>query len=554
MKKYKGIILFLLISLISVLPLLVDGLYSGHDTTFHINRIVGVADAFRDGQIIPRIYPYTNNGYGYIVPLVLYCDLFVYPFAILYILGLPLVITYKSMVIFYVILGNYLTYKLSYKLFNNKKLSLLILFFYAFIPYRFINIFIRGALGEVFSNAFLPIVFYSLYNIFVLNKRNYILLGLGMALIAMNHNLTLLLVSLIIAIFYLYFIITNLSNKSYLKDITVQLIKATIIAILLSIWYLGPMIEMLMSHNLVVNVASNVFDLSLNTINLSALFNLNAFSNYQLMGPIEIGTYGLGFVSILILIYTVIFRNKNKLINILIILITILLLIMSGIIPIYNYIDLSILQFSFRWNIVIIPSIVIVCAYSLNSLKNKYLVIILGMFFVFGYGNNIINYFNNDLTIHNTDSAYHILEENISLIKDHNEVQMSDAMFLPLTEKNDYLEDTTFIKLVEKGLYVDHIYEYERYFSKIEFTYNSKGNELLMLPLTYYKGYEINAVNEDEQIKLKPVDIETYHKVGFYTLDGNYTYITKYKGTIIQVLTLISSVSMLIILLWHKMK
>ena len=80
-----------------------------HDLTFHLNRFIGLANAFEEGQILPKIYPYANNGFGYATPL-FYCDLFLYPFAILYHFGLSAVWCYKLCVIFYTTLGNIFIY------------------------------------------------------------------------------------------------------------------------------------------------------------------------------------------------------------------------------------------------------------------------------------------------------------------------------------------------------------------------------------------------------------------------------------------------------------
>ena len=52
------------------------------DLTFHLNRLAGLANAFEEGQILPKIYPYANFGFGYATPL-FYCDFFLYPFAVL---------------------------------------------------------------------------------------------------------------------------------------------------------------------------------------------------------------------------------------------------------------------------------------------------------------------------------------------------------------------------------------------------------------------------------------------------------------------------------------
>ena len=66
-----------------------DLLPIGHDTFFHVSRIDGLAASIKDGDFLPAIYPYKNSGFGYGSPL-FYCNLFLWPFALLHVLGLPL--------------------------------------------------------------------------------------------------------------------------------------------------------------------------------------------------------------------------------------------------------------------------------------------------------------------------------------------------------------------------------------------------------------------------------------------------------------------------------
>ena len=100
-----------------------------HDLTFHLNRFVGLANAFEEGQILPKIYPYANYGFGYASPL-FYCDLFLYPFGILYQFGLSAIWCYKLCILFYTTLGNIFVYLIIKKETNDRKLSLLATFLY----------------------------------------------------------------------------------------------------------------------------------------------------------------------------------------------------------------------------------------------------------------------------------------------------------------------------------------------------------------------------------------------------------------------------------------
>ena len=103
------ILLIIFITTFSLLFLFQDKIILGDDLTFHLNRFLGIANCFEDGQIPPRIYPYANNYYGYATPL-FYCDLFLYPFGVLFHYGLSAVYCYKLCIFTYTLLGNLFVY------------------------------------------------------------------------------------------------------------------------------------------------------------------------------------------------------------------------------------------------------------------------------------------------------------------------------------------------------------------------------------------------------------------------------------------------------------
>ena len=69
-KTWLVFVLFcLILSLLSLYPYWLRGVNLEHDTCFHISRIAALAQSFRDGDLLPRIFPYQNNGFGYASPL-----------------------------------------------------------------------------------------------------------------------------------------------------------------------------------------------------------------------------------------------------------------------------------------------------------------------------------------------------------------------------------------------------------------------------------------------------------------------------------------------------
>ncbi|MBR2577719.1 MAG: hypothetical protein IKE38_02195, partial [Erysipelotrichaceae bacterium] len=67
----------------------------------------------------------------------------------------------------------------------------------------------------------------------------------------------------------------------------------------------------------------------------------------------------------------------------------------------------------------------------------------------------------------------------------------------------------------------------------IEFYYVTDSEQELMLPQTYYKGYQV-FLTDGEWIKLDTYDLPYYHQVTFKTVPGAHHYTCIYKGTLIQ--------------------
>ena len=101
LRKHPHLVQFLFALLIGVFfcyPYLFSNfLYIGHDNFYHLSRIEGLAHSFQDGTLIPAIYPYKNDNFGYASPL-FYSDFFLMIPAFFYQFGLPLSTSYKLVI------------------------------------------------------------------------------------------------------------------------------------------------------------------------------------------------------------------------------------------------------------------------------------------------------------------------------------------------------------------------------------------------------------------------------------------------------------------------
>lgn len=255
--KYKNIYLYMLIIFISSIPIFNDFLIRGHDIYFHLMRIEGLADGLRCGQFPVRIQPTWYGGFGYAVS-VFYGDLFLYPVAILRLLGVSLQNSYKV----YLFMCNIATTLIAGYSFNgifkNKYIGLFGSAIYSFAVYRLVNLYTRGALGEYTGMMFLPLIVYAC--VLLLEKENLkkgtVLLGCGMSFILQSHILTTELVCIMLSIVVVFYLC-----RHWNKDVILSGIKAILIAIGISLGFLVPFLDYVLNGT--YNINSNSREVAL---------------------------------------------------------------------------------------------------------------------------------------------------------------------------------------------------------------------------------------------------------------------------------------------------
>ena len=335
--------------------------FLSQDLTFHLNRFVGLAKAFEEGQILPKIYPYTNNGFGYASPL-FYCDLFLYPFALLYHFGLRAVYCYKLCVFIYTLLGNLFVYCILKKETNRNDLSLIGVLLYFSSNYHLQNIFIRNALGEILAMTFIPLVLHSVYKILVKHEGCYIYLGVSFSLLLMAHLITTFLYGIFFFCMIIVFIIINRKDKELLINTFKTILKGTILALLLTCWYLFPMLEQLNSQTFWLSINAKYNNIANGVQSINGIFSLFALSDVHTFSIMDDASVGL---ALFIPLFCYPFVEKNKYVSILLSCCLISYLILIGIIP---GAFLNIIQFYFRLYIIIFPLFVIIDVYIIKNI------------------------------------------------------------------------------------------------------------------------------------------------------------------------------------------
>jgi len=186
--RFKFIIFLTFIVFLSVKPLIHAGFPPTHDGEYHVIRFYQFDKAIHDGDFYPRWAKDLNNGYG--VPLFNY----VYPFpnyaaSFFHIFGASFIDAFKLNLIFATLIGVIFFY-LWTKLYFDSSAAVTAAVFYCFTPYRFVDIYVRGSVGEVWALAWFPAFLWAITILIKNKKTNYVIWsGIFFALTIFSHNI-----------------------------------------------------------------------------------------------------------------------------------------------------------------------------------------------------------------------------------------------------------------------------------------------------------------------------------------------------------------------------
>lgn len=194
--KYLWLTLFL-----SLLPMLIillpSSLLHTHDGLVHLPRMAAWFKALKDGQFPPRWAGDLNYGYG--MPVLI----FMYPWpyflsAIFLSLGLGLVWSFKLVISLGFLLSGIFMFVFSQHFFKDERKALLITVLYQFASFHLIEIIARGAFGETWTYAFVPLAMLGLIKIFTPHSKGarfvgkkisgFLTAALATGLLILTHN------------------------------------------------------------------------------------------------------------------------------------------------------------------------------------------------------------------------------------------------------------------------------------------------------------------------------------------------------------------------------
>src|SRR3990167_155914 len=202
-----AILFILLISALASLPLLKPGLHQIHDDQ-QIARLYLFDQAIKAGQFPVRWVDELGFGFGY--PLFNFYPPLVYFLGELFhLLGFGFIDSTKLVFATSVFASGIAMYIFARSLWDRLP-SLVASAFYIFLPYRALDIYVRGALAESFSFVWLPLILWSFYKLITTSKLIYIFLSaIFLALLVATHNLIFLPFMLILPFYLLFLIFTS---------------------------------------------------------------------------------------------------------------------------------------------------------------------------------------------------------------------------------------------------------------------------------------------------------------------------------------------------------
>lgn len=196
------------------MDLLKTGLPLTHDGQDHVARIANFYQNLSEGNVIPRWAGNLNWGYGHPILEFLY-PLPSYSASLFHFLGFGFIESVKIVFGSAFILSALAMYFFVKELLNDNKAAFFAGLLYSIAPYRFVDLYVRGAIGEHVAFIFPPLIFYFLIKLSKNYSYWYVFGGtISLAGLILSHNaITLMFLPLIFI--YTFYLVFQCSNKKY---------------------------------------------------------------------------------------------------------------------------------------------------------------------------------------------------------------------------------------------------------------------------------------------------------------------------------------------------
>lgn len=546
----KFAVVVLAISIFACQPYLNNMLIYTHDLGYHLNRIMEISKNL-DIKVFPSlIHSSLLNNLGY-ANSIFYPEIFLYiPAALMSIFGLHVLTVYKIFLIIITFFTFITTYISSKGIFKKKGSAWLASILYVFALYRLTDIYVRGALGEILSFIFIPLIFYGLYEIIFGENQKWWIISVGLFGIANCHVLTFAMLIPIILLICLF----NVDKIFKDKKKFLNLVIAAIVAIILCIGFFIPMLEQKANDEFYIDgqtiESSEV--VKERSLSLSMALGSDIKSGYAVDSSTRSDGMSEGIGAILLILAGLMLCRKglnykeNRFEIQLFVLGIVSYFMTTKFFPWEWFKFLNVLQFAFRLNFIPTICFSLIGANSFYEIvtnkRDSVIILSIVILLISGYVLSSVNLnFNPDI--------YHSFNV---LVDPPN--QIGNSEYLPV---NTNLEDLELYNINNK----EETIKFTQVGSKIEFEYNENDLDFeINVPLIYYKGYKANIVDGNgNKIELEVVKNDDNAHVLLKSdekLTGTIT--VEYKMTAIQTvcysITTISLIALIVYIIIRYVK
>lgn len=511
-KKY----IYILFLIISILLVVFINWHPGYsfatgDYRFHINRINALANEFRHLNFFPKVDGYFSGGMGYAASL-FYPDIFLYPSAILRLLGVSNLFTYWFTMVEFNFATFCLTYWAGKRLNFNFKNNLIFTFVYTLGTYRLQVLYSRDDFGELMGMMFFPLLLAELIRLRNGKTKQWPYLAIAMSGIAWAH-----LISLFMAVcFAIAFVLLNIKKFLDLDKIK-AIMKAALLTIGVSLAVYAPVIEQMMDLDFTLSTHPLIHIYN-ESLPLSQLF-INSANNQ----PFHVNTVNIGTIALFgLIIYTFVNLAHKKNLDLTLIA-WFLFISCSQYFPWYDLRHTMFAMIQFPWRYFSIITLIVayfIANDDLNLFSKKYLttaMIAVTIVFSFMLGATTMqqSYWRlNTYQSYNHISSY--------LIGAGHEYLPSNVNYNNV--KTDGTRELTYdpdkVKISDQTI-TSHI---------IKFNFDAKKAATVELPLFYYKGYQADVTGKGSSTtpKLSP------NGLAEITLKNKGTVVVQYHYTLVQ--------------------
>ncbi len=397
----------------------------GHDAIFHVSRFMTLNNVWSS----PVNYSMTESG---TLVNAFYPWLTIYPLHIFHILTGNIVTAYNLYISLLTVITIFISYYSVKTITENIPASFCFAVIYTFSSYRFMDIYLRAAMGEAVSMAFLPLVICGIYQIFYKDNSKWKMLCVGMTLIAYSHILTLYLTSIII----LPIILASLFFVNEKGKRLIAFVKATLVSVILSAASLIPIVYYSLRNDL-THPDGNA------TLFLANLRSVGTYIKNSFTNSVTPYSYGTVMLFVMIINFIVLFVLRKKIdpfVATLIIISCFFFLTITSIIPwdeLNNISFLRIIQFPWRLSNYTTLFSAVAFAMLLSDIKSRK--ILMGISGIIALASSVIFIFST-VKIGQADTFFILTDD---FVKNYMKVDSRDytpVSFYEYREANDFAQ------------------------------------------------------------------------------------------------------------------